>query len=155
MLHFVHFMDWKNDCTCRKIYSIAYWKKTCQNTKFYITIIIITKKSADILCWFQWCRKRDLNPHDCNSHTDLNRARLPIPPFLHIKLLCCPAADKAYNTTTAFKCQHFFSVFSNAFFLYFFRKTVDIMPYFWYHFFLSETLMTTHAEVSELADEQD
>ena len=96
-----------------------------------------------------------MNPHDCNSHTDLNRARLPIPPFLHIKLLCCPAADKAYNTTTAFKCQHFFSVFSNAFFLYFFRKTVDIMPYFWYHFFLSETLMTTHAEVSELADEQD
>ena len=155
MLHFVHFMDWKNDCTCRKIYSIAYWKKTCQNTKFYITIIIITKKSADILCWFQWCRKRDLNPHDCNSHTDLNRARLPIPPFLHIKLLCCPAADKAYNTTTTFKCQHFFSVFSNAYFLYFFRKTVDIMPYFWYHFFLSETIMTTHAEVSELADEQD
>ena len=117
--------------------------------------LFTTKKSADILCWFQWCRKRDLNPHDCNSHTDLNRARLPIPPFLHIKLLCCPAADKAYNTTTTFKCQHFFSVFSNAYFLYFFRKTVDIMPYFWYHFFLSETIMATHAEVSELADEQD
>ncbi len=96
-----------------------------------------------------------MNPHDCNSHTDLNRARLPIPPFLHIKLLRCPAADKAYNTTTPFKCQHFFSVFSNAYFLYFFRKTVDIMPYFWYHFFLSETIITAHAEVSELADEQD
>ena len=139
MLHFVHFMDWKNDCTCRKIYSIAYWKKTCQNTKFYITIIIITKKSADILCWFQWCRKRDLNPHDCNSHTDLNRARLPIPPFLHINLLCCLAADKAYNTTTPFKCQHLFRNFWNICFLYFFQKTVDIMPAFWYHSFLSET----------------
>ena len=139
MLHFVHFMDWKNDCTCRKIYSIAYWKKTCQNTKFYITIIIITQKSADILCWFQWCRKRDLNPHDCNSHTDLNRARLPIPPFLHINLLCCLAADKAYNTTTPFKCQHLFRNFWNICFLYFFHKTVDIIPAFWYHSFLSET----------------
>ena len=29
------------------------------------------------------CRKRDLNPHERNAHTDLNRARLPIPPFLH------------------------------------------------------------------------
>ena len=29
------------------------------------------------------------------------------------------------------------------------------MPYFWYHFFLSETIITAHAEVSELADEQD
>ncbi len=72
------------------------------------------------------CRKRDLNPHDCNSHTDLNRARLPIPPFLHIKLLCCPAADKAYNTTSTFKCQHFFSVFSNAYFLYFFEKLLTL-----------------------------
>ena len=88
--------------------------------------LFTTKKSADILCWFQWCRKRDLNPHDCNSHTDLNRARLPIPPFLHIKLLCCPVADKAYNTTTTFKCQHFFSVFSNAYFLYFFEKLLTL-----------------------------
>ena len=30
-----------------------------------------------------YCRKRDLNPHERNAHTDLNRARLPIPPFLH------------------------------------------------------------------------
>lgn len=30
------------------------------------------------------CRKRDLNPHERNAHTDLNRARLPIPPFLHL-----------------------------------------------------------------------
>ena len=96
-------------------------------------------KISRSLCWFSWCRKRDLNPHDCNSHTDLNRARLPIPPFLHIKLLCCPAADKAYNTTTPFKCQHLFRIFWNICFLYFFHKTVDIMPAFWYHSFLSET----------------
>lgn len=100
-------------------------------------------------------QKMGLEPTRYCYHRHLKPARLPIPPFLHIKLLCCPAADKAYNTTTTFKCQHFFSVFSNAYFLYFFRKTVDIMPYFWYHFFLSETIMTTHAEVSELADEQD
>ena len=66
-----------------------------------------------------------MNPHDCNSHTDLNRARLPIPPFLHIKLLCCPAADKAYNTTTTFKCQHFF-LFFKCIFLYFFEKLLTL-----------------------------
>ena len=68
-------------------------------------------------------QKEGLEPSWYHYHTDLNRARLPIPPFLHIKLLCCPAADKAYNTTTAFKCQHFFS---NAYFLYFFEKLLTL-----------------------------
>ena len=30
-----------------------------------------------------WCGWRDSNPHD-SHHTDLNRARLPIPPQPHI-----------------------------------------------------------------------
>ena len=45
------------------------------------------KRSASL---FSGCRKRDLNPHERNAHTDLNRARLPIPPFLRTNnILSC------------------------------------------------------------------
>ena len=44
-------------------------------------IIKCDKKPPILLGGFH-CRKRDLNPHERNVHTDLNRARLPIPPFL-------------------------------------------------------------------------
>ena len=100
MLHFVHYIIL---CSFHGLKEWLYLqenlfdsllKKDMPKYKIYITIII-TQKSADLLCWFSWCRKRDLNPHDCNSHTDLNRARLPIPPFLH------SAEDGTWTHTTA------------------------------------------------------
>ncbi len=43
---------------------------------------VYTTKKESQMRFFLSCRKRDLNPHERNAHTDLNRARLPIPPFL-------------------------------------------------------------------------
>ena len=82
---FIHYMYFDNNYTFKKESFHCSLKKGIL-LRYEILCCYKAKKSADILCWFQWCRKRDLNPHDCNSHTDLNRARLPIPPFLRIKL---------------------------------------------------------------------
>ena len=142
----------ENDCTYKKKYSIVHAKKDIslryqffslrqKNQQIFsadfndagkgtwtLMTAIVTRTWTVRVCQFRhscvlncllhrWCKMQEkgLEPSWLQES--------PIPPFLHIKLLCCPAADKAYDTTTAFKCQHFFS---NAYFLYFFEKLLTL-----------------------------
>ena len=45
-------------------------------------ITLDKNKKRDLKALFLWCRRMDSNPQDVN-HTNLNRARLPIPPLRH------------------------------------------------------------------------
>ena len=154
MLYFVHFMDWKNDFTCRRIYSIAYWKKTCQNTKFYITIII-TQKSADLSADF----------HDAGKGTwTLMTAivtrtwTVRVCQFRHSCISICFAASQL--TKHIIQQRHlnvntFFVFFEIYVFYIFFTKLLTLCPPFGIILSCRKQINTTHAEVSELADEQD
>ena len=48
-------------------------------------ITLDKNKKRDLKPLFLWCRRRDSNPQGVN-HTNLNRARLPIPPLRHFHL---------------------------------------------------------------------
>lgn len=66
------------------------------------------KKKAPISQGFDWCGKRDLNPHEDKASTDFKSVVSTIPPY--------PRTDESFNTTRNPQMKRVFLIFS-AFFL--------------------------------------
>ena len=71
-------------------------------------------------------QKKGLEPSQYCYHTDLNRARLPIPPLLHFAVFAVITCDNnKYYSIQALICQQHFSKFFKYFFCIYFSKNID------------------------------